>query len=83
MNTYDPLRQYLESVPDTTNKVTMTFKEFSRIAPNQAGHSMTTHRQWWENQRKPGRPQAQAWMGAGWEVDTVNQKDEVVTFKRA
>jgi hypothetical protein len=83
MDTCAPLRRYLESIPKSTAKVTMTFEEFSRIAPNRAGHSMRTHRPWWANQRAAGWPQSEAWMGAGWEVDTVDQKAEVVTFRQA
>lgn len=83
MDTYAPLRRHLESLPKGTDRVTMSFDEFSRIAPNKAGHSMRTYRPWWANQRAAGRPQCEAWMGAGWEVDTVDQTAEVVTFRRA
>jgi hypothetical protein len=46
--------------------------------------SVRRYRQWWEN---PGTPdqhsQAQTWLEAGWEVNTVDLHSEWVRFRRS
>ena len=83
---YEPLELYLRAIPSTTKEVTLSFAEVERIVGTPLPASAKSHRPWWGNQKdSKTRPQAHAWLSAGFEVDTVNQGggNASVRFRRA
>lgn len=71
---YEPLAEYLRSVPLATDEVTLTFADLEGILGFRLPKSATDYRQWWENPSEPdGRSQASAWSAAGFKVDSVHQ----------
>ena len=71
---YEPLELHLRAIPKEQREVTLSFAEIGRILGSPLPASALTHRPWWGNQQdSQGRPQAHAWLSAGFEVDTVNQ----------
>jgi len=82
---YEPLERYLRSIPKSTRDITLSFPELERILSATLPDSAITHRPWWANQvDSKSRPQAHAWLSAGFVVDTVNQGRRIgsVRFKR-
>ena len=74
MNKYDPLRDYLAGLDQTS--VTMSFGRVEQlVGPLPA--SARKHRPWWANNSKV---EAQAWRAAGWHVDSLDQRNERVVF---
>lgn len=82
---YEPLEIHLRATPPKVREVTLSFAEIERILGAPLPESSITHRPWWGNQRdSKSRPQAHAWLSAGFLVDTVNQgrAHGSVRFKR-
>lgn len=82
---YEPLELYLSALPLKMREVTLSFAEIERILGTPLPESAVVHRPWWENQRESkSRPQAHAWLSAGFLVDTVRQDraNGSVRFKR-
>lgn len=70
---YQPLADYLGSLPATSGEATLTFHHLERILGFRLPRSATDYRQWWENPSAPGgRSQAEAWSQAGFAVDSVH-----------
>jgi len=83
MSKYEPLRLYLENIESTINEKTISFQEIERVLGFKLPKSAHEHRAWWSNpSSKADHPHAQSWLMAGWIVDTVNQKDKWVRFRR-
>jgi hypothetical protein len=82
---YEPLELHLRAVPAGTKELTLSFAEIERILGAPLPASAKSHRPWWGNQKdSKTRPQAHAWLSAGFLVDTVNQSNSAsVRFKRA
>lgn len=83
---YEPLELYLRKIPSTTKEVTLSFAEIEQIIGALLPASAKSHRPWWGNQKdSETRPQAHAWLSAGFEVDAVNQGsgNASVRFRRA
>lgn len=71
---YEPLEHYLRKTASQVREVTIQFSELERILGAPLPQSAFAHRPWWGNQKdSKGRPQAHAWLAAGFEVDTVIQ----------
>ena len=71
---YEPLELHLRAISSNLREVTLSFSEIERILGAALPESATTHRPWWANQRdSKSRPQAHAWLSAGFLVDAVNQ----------
>jgi hypothetical protein len=82
---YEPLELHLRATSPKVREVTLSFAEIERILGAPLPESAITHRPWWGNQRESkSRPQAHAWLSAGFSVDTVNQSraNSSVRFKR-
>jgi hypothetical protein len=85
MRKYEPLAVWLRGLPLHVQEVTLTMEEMQAILGAPLPPSAFSYRQWWSNQRDAtNRPQACAWMGAGFAVDAVNQSREAgrVRYKR-
>jgi hypothetical protein len=82
---YEPLEDYLQNQRLTSSRVSLSFKEIENIIGAALPKSAYTYREWWSNQRDyKNRPQAKAWLSAGFEVESVNQdlKSGSVEFVR-
>ena len=77
MSAYEPLRRYLQAQDE--EQVTLTFDALADIL----GHSLPRAARdvaWWAND--PHRPEAKAWMDAGYHVAFISLGSETVTFIR-
>jgi hypothetical protein len=77
---YEPLREYLVSLPPTTNETTLSFALVAQIIRDTLPPSATTYREWWSNQE--GGSRAPHWRAAGFKVDHADLKRQIVRFKR-
>ena len=84
MSKYYPLEQFLRATPDELDLLTLGFQQIETIIGSQLPASHTLYRQWWENQSDPtNRPQAEAWLKAGFRVEDVRLSDDGwVTFRK-
>jgi len=82
MNKYDPLKNYLLSLPDHQDETTLSFKELERILGANLPPSAYKYRAWWGNDKSSVHVNARAWMGAGWLVDAFNLSEHWVRFVR-
>jgi len=80
MAKYDPLYEHLRAQPRSVTEVRMTFEAVARLVGS-LPPSAWKHRAWRANDVT--HVMAKAWLDAGWLVDTVDQKEERVTFRRA
>jgi hypothetical protein len=82
MGKYDPLRKYLSNI--SNNKVVLSFEQIQKIIGSGFPPRAYDLRQWWENSKssKKAHVQAKAWLDAGWEVDSVDFKNQRVTFRK-
>ncbi|OGO26184.1 MAG: hypothetical protein A2136_08250 [Chloroflexi bacterium RBG_16_54_11] len=81
MAKYDPLNEYLSNLSGK-NEITLSFEQVEKIIQAELPYSAYNHRAWWSNEEHGVHVSAKAWMGAGWRVETVNQKDCWVKFIR-
>lgn len=77
MAKYDPLRDYLRSL--SSQEVALSFGDIGRMVGG-LPPSAYEHRAWWANTRS--HPNAVAWLDAGWELDDVNFRQQLVRFRR-
>lgn len=69
---YEALEIYLHDQAAIRAQVTMSFKEIEAVIGAPLPRSAFTYREWWSNQKEySSRPQAKAWLAAGYEVDSV------------
>jgi hypothetical protein len=83
---YEALETHLKSKARGVGAVTIPFAEIDKMLSSPLPKSTYTHRPWWGNQQDTtNRPQAKAWMSAGFEVESVNQSrtDGWVRFIRS
>ena len=80
---YQPLEDFLRKTPNHVRKVTLSFDQVEMIIRFSLPEAAYTYRQWWENQTdNKGRPQAKAWMGAGFKTSPKNINNAWVEFAR-
>jgi len=82
---YEKLEIHLQGLRLKTPKVSLSFKDIENIIGQSLPRSAFLYREWWSNQKDTNnRPQAKAWLAAGYEVDSVQQKSNAgsVVFVR-
>jgi hypothetical protein len=79
---YDPLEQYLRTLPVSQDKVTLSFESIDQILADPLPAAARTDRDWWGNQKPGTQVEAIAWMNAGWMVETVDFREKWVRFVR-
>lgn len=77
MGKYAPLQVHLGARDD--GSLTVRFADIEQILGASLPRSARDHRPWWANS---GKTQAQGWLGAGYEVDTVDLRGEWVRFRK-
>jgi DNA-binding XRE family transcriptional regulator len=76
---YYPLFEYLQQQPDTV-PLELSFAEIEQVIGQALPATALATRAWWANSRAA---QARAWQEAGWLVDDVDFKEQIVTFRPA
>lgn len=82
---YEPLQDYLSNLSQEKSNVSISFKQIEEILGAPLPRSAYTYRAWWGNQQdSKNRPQAHAWLSAGFSVASVQQRPQggVVEFHR-
>lgn len=77
---YDPLRDHLATRPEAVRELPMDFGEIGSLVGG-LPRSAFDLRSWWTNNAK-ARPQARAWLAAGWRVQAVDLPNSRVVFAR-
>jgi hypothetical protein len=80
MSKYNPLREYLRSLPDAQREHTMTLDRIEEVLGVSLPHSARTDRTWWANTHY--YTHARRWMSAGWKIIRVDLHRGLVTFAR-
>jgi hypothetical protein len=80
MSKYDPLADYLRSLPESEREHTISLGEIEQILGVSLPHSARADRSWWANTQH--YTQARRWMSAGWRIIHVNLGRGSVTFVR-
>jgi hypothetical protein len=80
MSKYAPLGRHLAAQP--SREMLLAFSEIEQLLGDSLPASAHNHRAWWGNERSRPHPQAHAWTGVGWRVDSVNLAAQQVTFVR-
>lgn len=82
MSIYDPLRDWLESQPETT--IQLTFSEVEEILDRPLPFSAYKFSAWWGNESSfnAGHSQARAWISAGFKINAVSLTRKTVEFRR-
>lgn len=69
---YRPLGQYLLDLPASVSECTLSFAAITKDIGLQLPKSARAYQAWWANQTDmETRPQAKAWMSAGFNVDAI------------
>ncbi len=76
MQNYEKLTDWLKN----PQRLLLTFKEIERIIEDHLPESAHMYRAWWKNEGCSR--QSQAWLEAGWEVESVDLKAEEIIFRR-
>ncbi len=83
---YQPLEIFLKNVPREKALISLSFVRIEEIIVAALPKSAFTHRPWWANQKdSKNHPQANAWLSAGFQVQSVQQSSKTgsVEFRRA
>ncbi len=79
---YEPLEDYLKKERSSRRAVNLSFAEIETIIGSSLPRSAYTYREWWSNQTDvSNRPQAKAWIQAGYGVDSVQQQRNAGTVR--
>jgi hypothetical protein len=79
MGKYDPLREHLSL--HGGQSITMSFGEIEKVLGNTLPKSAWDHQAWWANSRFT-HVHAEAWLDAGYRVDSVDQVKGVVRLAK-
>ena len=80
---YDPLESYLAQVSSKEAEVVLSFAQIEQIiGANLPPDAYNPSGTWWRNTNDAKRPQAKAWLSAGWKIAASNQAGKQVRFVR-
>lgn len=77
---YDPLKAYLQAIPQSKRSVAMSFSQIEDLLGDNLPQSAFKYAAWWANQSYGS--QAPSWLDAGFIVDEVNLQRRQITFVR-
>jgi hypothetical protein len=78
MRKYSALSEYL--LKQNSISLSFGFQQIEKIIDSLLPSSAYIHRAWWANTLS--HPQAKSWLNAGWKVDDVDLKTQLVNFIR-
>ncbi len=82
---YKPLELFLGEKHGMAREISLSFREIESLIGNALPKSAYSYREWWSNQKdSKNRPQAKAWLSAGYKVQSVQQRTRSgsVVFER-
>lgn len=79
---YVPFEQHFSALSISQHEIAFSFEKIDQILNSKLPPSAYKYSEWWANEKHPRSPQKQAWMNAGWQVDTVNFNEKWVRFRR-
>jgi len=79
---YTPLEKYLRDLPTSQEELTLTFERIEQILNESLPPSAYQPGPWWGNQKQGTYVEVNAWMDAGWMVETVDLREKWVRFVR-
>lgn len=83
MGKYAPLSDFLQAMDSHVTEMTLTFEQIEQLIEDRLPPSAHKYREWWSNPTTvKDHPYAQAWLAAGWRVETVNQQEGWVRLRR-
>jgi len=77
---YSALGEYL--VDNSGHALTLSFIELEDVLGRPLPTSARRHRAWWANDSSGTHSHARAWMDAGWVLDQVDMRTELVRLRR-
>lgn len=79
---YQPLQDYLQTRAHTDREVSLSLDQIESIIGAPLPKSAYNYRQWWENQADVStRPQAKAWIQAGYTVESVQDSSTITAVR--
>ena len=78
MAKYEKLTDWLNN----PQRLLMTFREIEHIIEEHLPESAHKYKAWWGNESASEHRQCNAWLDAGWEVESVDLKAEEVVFHK-
>jgi len=79
---YTPLEKYLRDLPTSQEELTLTFERIEQILNDSLPLQAREPGPWWGNQKQGTHVEVNAWMDAGWMVETVDLREKWVRFVR-
>jgi hypothetical protein len=79
---YYPLEKYLRDLPVAQEEVTLTFERIEQVLNDPLPAQAREPGPWWGNQKRGIHVETNAWMDAGWMVETVDLNEKWVRFVR-
>ena len=79
---YTPLEKYLRDLPASQEELTLTFERIEQILNAALPPQAHEPGPWWGNQKQGTHVEVNAWMDAGWMVETVDLREKWVRFVR-
>ena len=79
---YASIETYLRHLPVSQEEVTLSFESIEQILEDILPSSAREDHQWWGNQKQGTQVESNAWMDAGWMVETVDLREQWVRFVR-
>jgi hypothetical protein len=79
---YQPLQDYLQARAHADREISLSLDQIESIIGDPLPKSAYNYRQWWENQSDVStRPQAKAWAGAGYKVESVQGTSTITAVR--
>ncbi len=83
MAKYAPLESYLLLADQKQDEIVLSFAQIEAIiGANLPPDAYNPSGTWWRNTNDAKRPQAKAWLNAGWKIAGSNQAGKQVRFVR-
>jgi hypothetical protein len=83
MAKYAPLESYLLLADQSLDEIVLSFAQIEAIiGANLPPDAYNPSGTWWRNTNDSKRPQAKAWLSAGWKIAASNQAGKQVRFIR-
>ena len=79
-NRYGNLPLFFNTISERQNQIALSFAEMGMLIGDKLPSTAFCDRPWWANTKSS--PQGKAWMKAGWRVEKVFLKANIVTFRR-
>ncbi len=79
---YSSLEKYFRDLPRNQEDVLLTFEVIEKILDEPLPPAAREDYPWWDNQKQGMQVETNAWMDAGWMVDTVDLREKWVRFVR-